>query len=178
MLANHNVWSSSRSWVHQFPMLISAFRLPDANGEHLLWGNLYHLSIADLKHFAVKLWSELKVLVSDWCFAIAWSNWALSLLPSCFLFTKKNFDGRNVINKANSIRTRLYINKTLGQAKKLWFNFFLQHEYCTMMFFSKWLVFSGGPSSGPGHVPIARSLTPAAWHMVPHRLVLLRVSNY
>ena len=45
----------------------------------------------------------------------------------------------------------------------------------TMMFFSKWLVFS--PSSGPGHVPIALNPTPAAWHMVPHRLVLLSASN-
>ena len=43
------------------------------------------------------------------------------------------------------------------------------------MFFSKWLVFS--PSSGPGHVSIARSTTPAAWHMVLHHLALLSVSK-
>ena len=42
----------------------------------------------------------------------------------------------------------------------------------TMMFFSKWLVFS--PFSGPLYVPIARTPTPAAWHMAPHCLVLLR----
>ena len=103
MLANHNVRSSSRSWVHQFPMLIGALRLPDANGENLVCGNRYHLSIADLKDFAVKLWSELKILLSEYCFAVAWSSWALTLLPSCCLFAKKNFDGRNVINQIPSV---------------------------------------------------------------------------
>ena len=44
------------------------------------------------------------------------------------------------------------------------------------MFFSKWLVFS--PRSGPAHVPIARTRTPASWHMVPHCLILLSASNY
>ena len=44
------------------------------------------------------------------------------------------------------------------------------------MFFSKWLVYS--PSSCLGHVPIDRTPTPAAWHMVLHRLVLLSASNY
>ena len=43
-------------------------------------------------------------------------------------------------------------------------------------FVSKWLVFS--PSSGPGHAPIARTPTPAAWHMVQHLLVLFSASNY
>ena len=47
---------------------------------------------------------------------------------------------------------------------------------CAMMFFSKWLVLSS--SSGPGHIPIAWSQTPAAWHMVQHSLVLLSASNY
>ena len=45
-----------------------------------------------------------------------------------------------------------------------------------MMFFSKWLVFS--PSSGPEHVPIGLTPTPATWHMEPHCLVLLSASNY
>ena len=36
----------------------------------------------------------------------------------------------------------------------------------TMVFFSKCLMFS--TFSGPGHVPIARSPTPAAWHMIQH----------
>ena len=40
----------------------------------------------------------------------------------------------------------------------------------TMVFFSKWLVFS--PSSDPGHVPIAQIPAPASWHMVQHSLVL------
>ena len=108
MLANHNVWSSSRSWVHRFPMLIGTLRLPDANGKDLVCGNQHHLSIADLKDFAVKLWSEFKILLSEHCFAAAWtpwSRWALTLLPLCCLFAKKNFDGRNVINQANSMRT-------------------------------------------------------------------------
>ena len=55
-------------------MLIGALRLPDANGENLVCGNLYHLSIADLKDFAVKPWSELKILLSEYCFAVSWSS--------------------------------------------------------------------------------------------------------
>ena len=53
-MANHQVQESSISWLHQFPMLIGALRLPDANGENLVCGNLYHLGAADLKDFAVK----------------------------------------------------------------------------------------------------------------------------
>jgi len=55
-------------------MLIGALRLPDANGENLVCGNRYHLSIADLKDFAVKLWSELNIILSEYCFAVAWSS--------------------------------------------------------------------------------------------------------
>ena len=48
------------------------------------------------------------------------------------------------------------------------------------MFFSKCLVFS--PFSGPGHVPITRIPTPAAWHMESHRLprhlAVLRASHW
>ena len=44
------------------------------------------------------------------------------------------------------------------------------------MFFSNWLVFS--PISGQGHVPIARTPTPVAWHMEQQCLVLLSISNY
>ena len=40
----------------------------------LVCGKRYHLSIVNLKDFAVKLWSELKILVSDCCFAVAWSG--------------------------------------------------------------------------------------------------------
>ena len=52
-------------------MLIGALRLPDANGENLVCGNQHHLSFADLKDFAVILWSELKIILSDCCFAVA-----------------------------------------------------------------------------------------------------------
>ena len=55
-------------------MLIGALRLPDANGENLVCGNRYHLSIADLKDFAVKSWSEMKIFLSECCVAVAWSG--------------------------------------------------------------------------------------------------------
>ena len=50
------------------------FGLPDANGKNSVCGNLYYLSLAYLKDFAVKLWSELKILLSECCFAVAWSS--------------------------------------------------------------------------------------------------------
>ena len=45
-----------------------------------------------------------------------------------------------------------------------------------MMPFSKWPVHS--PSSGLRYVPVARNLTFASCHMVPHRSVLFSASNY
>ena len=52
-------------------MLIGALKFPDANGEISVCSNLYHLSIAYKKDFAEKLWSELKILLSECCFAVA-----------------------------------------------------------------------------------------------------------
>ena len=55
------------------------------------------------------------------------------------------------------------------------------HVPTLMIFFSNIIMFFFlqvacafySPSSGPGYVQIARILTPASWHMVPHSLVLL-----
>ena len=55
-------------------MLIGALRLPDENGKNFVCGNRYHLGIADLKDFAVKLWFELKILISYCYFAVASSS--------------------------------------------------------------------------------------------------------
>ena len=54
-------------------------------------------------------------------------------------------------------------------------NFFLQHHDVFLQAL-KWLVFSA--SSGPGHIPIALTLTSAAWHILPHCLVWFSASNY
>ena len=51
-----------------------------------------------------KPWSELKILLSEYCFAVSWSSWALTLLPSCCLYAKTILMAETWLNQANSIR--------------------------------------------------------------------------
>ena len=72
--------------------------------------------------------------------------------------------------------TVVTVNQYLGHHFQMLYPHLANDSPTPWCFSPMWPVHS--PSSGLGHVPIARSPTPAAWHMVPHRLVLLSVSNY